>query len=343
MKAILLIGALLSSNLMSMNATEIYKGKDVAWGFDFLTSNKLLITHRSGKLVEYNIKNKTRKELLAPKVYADGQGGLLDIQIYQGYIYITYSEKLKSKKIVTSLARKKINEKKFKKIFESNAHGDKDIHFGSRLAFKQDKIFMTVGERSERDLAQSLKHHNGKVLRLNLDGTVPKDNPYVKTQYLPEIWSYGHRNPQGIGFHPKTGELYEVEFGPRGGDEINIIQPKKNYGWPVITYGKEYWGPSIGDKKRKGMEQPLKYWVPSISPSGMSFYTGDKILEWKNNLFLACLSEEHLRRIVIKDKKVIKEEALFTKLEERVRSVRTGVDGYLYFSTDSGKIFKVSK
>lgn len=338
----LLLTILVFSSTIWAKPELIYQGEDVVWGFDFLNQDQLVITHRNGSMFYYNLKNKKKEKISTPKVYADGQGGLLDVQIYNDYIYITFSEKLKSGKIITSLARKKINDKNFKIIFQSNAHGDKDIHFGSRLAFKNDKMFMTIGERSERDLAQSLRHHNGKVLRLNLDGSIPSDNPYIKNQQaLDEIWSYGHRNPQGIAFHPENGKLFEVEFGPRGGDEINIIEPGKNYGWPVITYGKEYWGPSIGAEQKEGMEQPLKYWVPSISPSGMNFYTGDKIKEWKNNLFLACLSEEHLRRLILKDNKVVKEEALFKNLNERVRFVRTGPDGYLYFSTDSGKIFKV--
>lgn len=342
---ILLTIILLSSFSTCLNAkpkaTPIYSGEDVVWGFDFLNDSELLITHRSGKLVHYNIKTKKKAILSSPNVYPDGQGGLLDIQIYEGYIYITFSEKIKDKE-VTSLARKKLGDKDFKTIFQSNAHGGKDIHFGSRLAFKDQHLFMTIGDRSERDLAQSLKHHNGKVIRLNLDGSIPKDNPYINNlNALNEIWSYGHRNPQGLGFDPISKKLFEVEFGPRGGDEVNIIEPKNNYGWPVITYGKEYWGPSIGSKEKKGMMQPLVYWVPSISPSGMNFYTGSKIKEWKNNLFLACLGSEHLRRLVLKDNKVVSQEELFKELEERIRFVKTGKDGYLYFSTDSGKVFKV--
>ena len=203
---------------------------------------------------------------------------------------------------------------------------------------------MTMGDRGERKAAQKLNVHNGKILRLNLDGTPPLDNPFVKTKgALPEIWSYGHRNPQGIDFDPISKQIYSCEFGPRGGDELNLIKKSKNYGWPVITYGKEYWGPSIGDTHKKGMEQPVSYWVPSISPSGMVFYTGDKIPEWKNNLFLANLGSTHLRRLVLKENKVVMQEVLFDKMDKRIRQVRNGKDGYLYFSTDNGAIYKVIK
>jgi glucose/arabinose dehydrogenase len=231
----------------------------------------------------------------------------------------------------------------YKKLFSGHAPNDNDIHYGSRIEFDlKGHLFLSMGERDERNKSQDLTYHQGKVLRFNMDGTVPQDNPFVKVAgNKPEIWSYGHRNPQGLTRHPVTGELWEGEMGPRGGDEINLVQPGKNYGWPVITYGKEYWGPKIGATAKVGMEQPLVYWVPSISPSAISFYSGDKIPEWKNNLFVATLSGTHVRRLVIDGHKVGKQEELFAELDYRWRNVRTGPDGFLYLSTDEGRIGRI--
>ncbi len=320
----------------------------VAWGFDFISPNELLVTEKSGSIFYFNLKTNKKSKLNGPKVKVTGQGGLLDIKFKViddiSYVYITFSEKLKGS-VTTSLARGEFKNNKIanlKTIFRAKVKGSGGRHFGSRLAFNGDKLFITIGDRGERKYAQDLSYHNGKLLRLNLDGSIPVDNPYVKNQkVLDEIWSYGHRNSQGLDFDPVSKKLFSVEFGPRGGDELNLISPKKNYGWPIITYGKEYYGLKIGQKKKTGMEQPVFYWVPSISPSGMGFYTGNKIKKWKNNLFIANLSSRHLRRLVLKNQKVVSEEKLFTKLDERIRHVDTSPDGYLYFSTDSGKLFKV--
>lgn len=197
-------------------------------------------------------------------------------------------------------------------------------------------VYVTIGDRAKRKYAQDLTNHHGKVLRLTLDGKIPKDSPFKNS----EIFSYGHRNPQGI-VRDSRGRIFVSEFGPRGGDEINIIEAGKNYGWPIITYGREYYGPKIGATHKKAMEQPITYWVPSISPSGITIYTGDKILKWKENLFIACLSGKHLRRLVLKGKKVIKQEVLFENFKRRIRHVRTGLDGYLYFSTDRGELARI--
>jgi len=271
----------------------------------------------------------------------------LDVRLHpefskNNYVYFTYAEP-QGDLATTALMRAELvgtELKNSQKLFSGLKANDNDIHFGSRIEFGKDgHVYITMGDRGERDFAQDLSRHQGKLLRLKDDGTVPTDNPFVgKKDARPEIWSYGHRSPQGLVRHPETGELWEVEMGPRGGDEVNLIQRGANYGWPVITYGKEYWGPGIGDEKKKGMEQPLVYWVPSISPSGATFYTGDKYPLWKNNLFLATLSGEHLRRLEIKDNKVIKQEKLLGKLEYRWRSLRTGPDGYLYLGSDEGRI-----
>ena len=329
---------------------KVMDRKGIIWGFDFLSDTEILYNRRRGKTYYYNFETKETKKLDSPKAKTTGQGGLLDLKIHKAngktYVYFTYSVE-ENDVNSTALARGIYKDKSIsdiKQLFKTKTDGWGGRHFGSRILIYDDFIYMTMGERGERDAAQKLKFHNGKILRLNMDGTAAKGNPFDKEKgALPEIWTYGHRNPQGIALDPVSKKIYSCEMGPRGGDELNLIEAGANYGWPVITYGKEYWGPSIGDEKKKGMEQPVVYWVPSISPSGMTFYTGDKIPEWKNNLFLGNLSGQHLRRLVLEKGKIIKQEVLFEKLEERFRQVRTGPDGYLYFSTDSGKIFKVMK
>ncbi len=202
---------------------------------------------------------------------------------------------------------------------------------------------MTVGDRNKRHQAQDLGFHMGKVIRLNIDGTIPDDNPFVnKPGAKPEIWSFGHRNPQGLVRDMRNNDIWLVEMGPRGGDELNLIQRGKNYGWPVVTYGREYFGPKIGEGVSKpGMEQPVEYWVPSISPSGAQFYWADAFPKWKMNLFMGTLSGTHLRRLVIQDRRVVHQEALLGDLGLRFRNVRTGPQGYLYFSTDDGKLARL--
>jgi glucose/arabinose dehydrogenase len=353
MKKLLLITISFLSIILNVSAKQSYKTtpifleRGVIWGFDFLSKDELLITFRSGKLIYFNQKTKERKELKTPKgLISKGQGGLLDIAIHNKEVFITYSMS-DGDKATTALAKAKFLNKELKEmktIFKAKIETDNSRHFGSRLIFKDNLIYMTIGDRGLRDYAQKLTHHNGKIIRLTLEGKAAKGNPFLKTKNaLAEIFSYGHRNPQGIDIDPVTNEIYSCEFGPRGGDELNLIHKKKNYGWPIITYGSEYWGPKIGTTHKVGMEQPIVHWTPSISPSGMVFYTGDKIPEWKNNLFLASLGSRHLRRIELKNEKVITQEELFNDLKERIRHVRNGPSGHLYFSTDSGKIIQVSK
>lgn len=336
----------------------VFQTNGVVWSFAFISPQELLATRRDGQLFYVNLADGTHKALPvptppdAPAVTADGQGGLLDVHFHRingaDYVYLTYSAETRVEgggDFTTVLARGRWNGdtiEGIKTLLAAKIIGSGGRHFGSRLFFQGEHLFMTVGDRAERDAAQDLSYHNGKILRLDWDGNAAADNPFSHiADALPEIWSYGHRNPQGIDADAE-GTIYSVEFGPRGGDELNLIAPEKNYGWPVITYGSEYWGPSIGTTEHPGMEQPVIYWVPSISPSGMAFYHGDKIPEWTGNLFLANLSAAHLRRLVLKDGQVTKEEVLFKELHERVRHVRSAPDGYLYFSTDSGKIVKVS-
>ncbi len=323
----------------------LYQGKDVVWGFDFIDADTMLFTERGGLLKKLTIKSKKVENISGtPAVNAQGQGGLLDVRVRnKNKIYFSYAESVgdKATTVVAMAVYDGARLTNIKKIFSGHEPTGKEVHFGSRIDFDNaGHVFFGMGDRDDRHRAQKLEFNNGKIMRLNEDGSVPQDNPFVKTAGArPEIWSYGHRNPQGLVWNVKTNELWEAEYGPRGGDEINLVQPGRNYGWPVITYGKEYWGPSIGEGTEKaGMEQPISYWVPSISPSGIGFYTGSAFPKWTGNLFLANLSSTHLRRLVIENQKVIAQEELLKDKKWRFRHVRQGPDEFLYFSTDEGLI-----
>jgi glucose/arabinose dehydrogenase len=326
---------------------------DVVWGFDFLPDGRIVFTERDGQLRILDPGTKSVQTVQGvPAVARAGQGGLLDVRVHpafneNGWIYLTYSETV-DRGMTTALGRGRLDGlvlKDYRKLFSAWEPNRNNIHFGSRIEFDgSGKLFISVGDRNERHYAQDLRYHNGKILRLNEDGSVPGDNPFTQNpDAKPEIWSYGHRNPQGLVKHPVTGELWESEFGPRGGDEINVIHPGANYGWPVITYGREYWGPKIGEGTEKaGMEQPIAYYVPSISPSGIAFYSGNAFPRWRGSLFVANLSGQHLRRLVIdQNNKVVKEEELLSDLGVHFRHVRPGPEGYLYFSTNDGKIARL--
>lgn len=324
--------------------------KDVIWGFDFLSDGRILFTERSGALKVLDSKTGSVTPVSGlPKVWADGQGGLLDVRVHpskKSEIYFTYTEPV-GDGATTALAKASLSGSQLagvKKLFSAHKPSANEIHFGSRIEFDgKGHVFVSVGDRKERSHVQSLGYHTGKIMRINEDGSVPKDNPFIKVKGArPEIWSLGHRNPQGLTRHPETGELWEAEMGPRGGDELNLIKAGKNYGWPVVTYGREYWGPKIGEGTSKpGMEDPVVYWVPSISPSGITFYNGDVFPKWKGNAFIGTLSGSHLRRLIFVNGRVIRRELLFKGLNLRFRNVRPGPDGLLYFSTDDGKIVRI--
>ncbi|KYG65769.1 hypothetical protein AZI86_01455 [Bdellovibrio bacteriovorus] len=327
---------------------NLMKRSDAIWGFDFLSDGKIIFTERRGTINTFDPATKQVTPLTGtPEVWAQGQGGMLDVRVHptnKNEIFFTYAMPL-NKGGTTAVGRATLDSNKLtnvKRLFIAHSESKNGEHFGSRIEFDNaGHIFFAVGDRGERPRVQDLSFHMGKVMRIKEDGSVPQDNPFVKTKNAkPEIWALGVRSPQGLTTHPETKELWEAEMGPRGGDEINIIAKGKNYGWPVITYGREYWGPKIGEEKKEGMEQPLVYWVPSISPSALTFYTGSSFPTWKNNAFLANLSGQHLRRLVIKDNKVIQQEELLSGIA-RFRNVRTGPDGHLYVSTDDGQISRL--
>jgi aldose sugar dehydrogenase len=329
------------------------------WGMAFLPDGRLLVTERPGRMRLVAKDGKLSPPLKGmPAVVSTRQGGLLDIALSPDFassrlIFISYSEPRGAGGSGTSVARAKLEIEgdgarlgDVKVIFRQEPASSGPMHFGSRLAFAPDgNLFVTLGERFQREKAQDLGTHYGKVVRIRPDGSVPTDNPFVgKSGVKPEIWSYGHRNVQSGAINPANGKLWTVEHGARGGDEVNIPLAGRNYGWPVITYGIDYSGAKIGVGTAKaGMEQPVYYWDPSIAPSGMAFYTGNLFPEWKGNLFVGALRGQALHRLVLDGDRVVGEEALLRDLGERIRDVRSGPDGALWLLTDSpdGRVLRL--
>ena len=328
------------------------------WGIINLPDGRLLITDKRGYM---NVVSTDGKQILKidgfPKVDSKGQGGMLDVALDPDFatnnmIYFSFSEPYE-KGNHTAVGKGKLSPdfktiSEVKVIFRATPTYDGDKHYGSRLAFDKDgNLFVSTGERSDKQTrvyAQRTDNYLGKILKITKDGKPAPGNPFIgKTGFKPEIYAYGIRNPQGMAIDP-NGNLWDVEMGPRGGDEINLIKAGKNYGWGDVTYGIEYSGQKInnGTTQKAGTEQPVYYWDPVISPSGVTFYTGN-IDEWKGNLMIGCLSGEHINRIVMKDNKVVGEERLLSDEKERFRDVLNGSDGNLYAVTDSGKLYRISK
>ena len=333
--------------------TVVADDLSIPWGLAFLPDGRMLVTERRGRMhiIDPATGERMRLEGLPP-VADGGQGGLLDVVLHPdygqyGWIYFSYSAELRRKR-TTRVARAKLTDNKLtglEVLFTAEPYFNTRHHFGSRLVLDgQGYLFITVGDRRNRHESQTLSTHMGKVIRLHDDGRVPETNPFAgQAGVQAEIYSYGHRNPQGLALHPETGELWEHEHGPRGGDEVNVIYPGRNYGWPVVTYGREYVGGSIGEGTHKeGMEQPIKYYVPSIAPSGMAFYSGKQFPGWRGNLFIGAMVLEHLNRLVLDGRRVVEEERLLSKLGFRVRNVVEGPDGLLYLLVDKGMILRLS-
>ncbi len=335
--------------------STVAEGLEHPWSLAFLPDGRMLVTERPGRL-RYVTRDGGVSEPIAglPAVYAEGQGGLLDVILDPDFtgnstIYFSYAEPAADGTNGTAVARARLDGQRLadvKVIFRQRPKFVSRHHFGSRLVFAKDgNLFVTLGERnSQRDLAQDLRTHIGKIVRITKDGGVPDGNPFAgRDDALPEIWSYGHRNLQGATLHPETGRLWTHEHGPRGGDEINLPEPGRNYGWPVITYGREYSGPAIGEgTKKAGMEDPMHYWVPSIGPSGMAFHSGRSYPGWKGQLFVGALPAKQLVRLEIgEDGRVKREERI--AIGSRVRDVREGPDGAIYLVTDedAGQVLRV--
>jgi glucose/arabinose dehydrogenase len=350
----------------SVKSATPYEGKVLnsdlknPWGITSLPDGRLIITEKAGTMRIATTAGVVSAPITGiPTVDPDGQGGLLGIRVDPDFaqnrmVYWVFSEPRPDGNL-TSVAKGKLSadEKKIEGatvIYRATPAYAGNLHYGGRILFdKNNNLIISTGERSDtvtRPQAQHLNSALGKVLRITKDGKPVAGNPFEgKAGARPELYSYGHRNVQGLAFHPVTGDLWEVEFGPRGGDELNRIEPGKNYGWPTITYGIEYSGKKIGDsiQVKEGMEQPVYYWDPVVSPSGITFYSSDSIPEWKNNLFIGGLSSMHIARLVIENNKVVGEERLLSSEGQRFRDVTEGKDGALYAVTDQGRLYRIYK
>jgi glucose/arabinose dehydrogenase len=344
------------SESQSFVVDTVVTGLKVPWGLAFLPNGDLLITERSGSLYRFS-KGKLSAPIEGlPALIAKGQGGLLDICLHpdyekNGWIYFSFSSpNAQSTKTIanTAILRAKLQGNKLVEqqvIFKGTPETDKSHHFGSKLAFdKQNHLYFGIGDRGQHfDFPQKLDNTNGKIHRINDDGSIPSDNPFVKKQgALPSIYSYGHRNPQGTCIHPVTGELWVTEHGPMGGDELNQVQPGLNYGWPIISYGINYDGTILTEfTEKEGLEQPISYWLPSIAPCGMTFLTGDKYKKWRNNLLVGSLRFQYLERLVINGHSVQHREKLLEGIG-RVRNVVVSPEGFIYVSIETpGKIVRL--
>ena len=323
---------------------KVADGLEHPWGLAFLPDGRLLVTERPGRLrVVAEGRLDPRPVAGVPEVYDSGQGGLLDVALHprfaeNGLVYLSYASPGEGG-AATAVARGRLAGDRLaglEEIYVALPRDGGGRHFGSRLLFADGYLFVTTGERGEPDRAQALDDPAGAILRLYDDGRVPVDNPFAaRAGARPEIYAYGNRNPQGLAREAATGRLYAVEHGPKGGDELNLIAAGVNYGWPVITYGRSYAGFKIGEGTHKaGMAQPVHYWVPSISPSGLAIYDGAAFPAWRGSVFAGALSAELLVRLEIEGGKAVAEERLFAELEERIRDVRQGPDGLLYLLTD---------
>jgi glucose/arabinose dehydrogenase len=341
---------------ITIKLDTVVSGLSSPWGMAFLPNNEMLVTDRNGDMYRIGADRKKTKLVGVPEVVAQGQGGLLDVILHPKYpenhlIYISYSigkkvgEDLLSS---TAVMRAKLEGNQLteqKNIFIAEPFFKTRHHYGSRLQFdKKGYLYVAVGERGkENENPQLLDHDGGKIHRIKDDGSIPSDNPFVnKADAHPSIYSWGHRNPQALQIHPETGVIWETEHGPRGGDELNIIKPSLNYGWPVISYGINYDGKPITNLTAKeGMAQPQHYWIPSIGPSGMTFVTSDKYKGWKGDLLMGSLRFKYLNRSKIVNNKVVKQEILLKNIG-RLRDVRLSPDGYIYVSVeDPGYVFRL--
>lgn len=339
----------------ALRIETVATGLEHPWSLAFLPDGRLLVTERPGRLRIIDKGRLSAPLAGVPAVYAEGQGGLFDVVLAPDFaqsrrLYLSYAQGTADAN-ATRLVRARLGDAGLRDVevlFTAQPAKATAQHFGGRIAWLPDgTLLLGLGDGGKhRDRAQTLDNHFGKIVRLNADGTVPKDNPFVARKgALPEIWSYGHRNVQGIVYDAASKRVYAHEHGPRGGDELNWIRPGLNYGWPQITYGREYWGGSITDQTAlPGMEQPLLHWTPSIAPAGMTLYGGKLFPQWRGDLFVSALVGQQLRRVDMDGTRVVTQEVLLEDLRERLRDVRVGPEGALYLLTDApdGKILRVT-
>lgn len=342
---------LCSFNAAAWEAEKVMSGLLVPWGMSFVSNDQLLVTERNGDIVLVDLKTQTKTSLLhVASVAANGQGGLLDVALSPHdptMFYFTYSKQHDSG-VDTTLAMANWDGKTvtaWRDVLITVSNSTTTRHFGSRIAFDATHLYFTIGDRGMRPNGQDRRTHAGSVLRLNLDGTTPDDNPFAgNPNAQAQIWSYGHRNPQGLYYDAPSQTLWEIEHGPRGGDEINLIRKGANYGWATTSYGKEYWGPvSVGDSEEAdGIDSPRKVYIPSIAPSGLLLYRGQRYPQLNGKLLTGALKLTHINVITLDDNQsAIEETRLLESLNERIRDIRRSPDDWIYFSTDSGNIYRL--
>ena len=336
---------------LNFKLLEVASGMNIPWGMDFLPDETMLVTEKAGKL--FQVKNGKQTEITGlPKVTVRGQGGLMDVTVHPQFrknkwIFLSFADGESSDKINTSIVRAVLDNgtlKNVTKIFDASPDTDSGVHFGCRMIFdKNGYLFFGIGERGRKENAQELNNHNGKIHRIYADGRIPADNPFVNTAgAMKSIWSYGHRNPQGLYYEKSNGTIWENEHGPKGGDEINIIKKELNYGWPIVSFGINYDGTIFtNDTARTGMEQPFHYWTPSIAPSSLTRVTSNIYPEWKGDFLSGSLSFEYLERTIMKNNRVVGRERLMPKIG-RIRNVVQAPDGYIYIAVEKvAKVYKI--
>ena len=331
-------------------------GFDIPWGMAFLPNKDLIVSDRNGSLWLVDYKSKTKTQIIGvPKVRYKGQGGLLDVQVHpdfisNNFIYIGFTSYLKREKnkTFTSIVRARLENNSLtdqKIIYKADDiyYSSNTVHYGTRIVFdKKGYLYFSIGDRGKRNQAQLLNYPNGKIHRLHDDGSIPKNNPFIQEKNaIKSIWTYGNRNPQGLAIDPVSSTIFETEHGPRGGDELNILMSGNNYGWPEITYGKNYSGTTITKyTHKKDMEQPVIHWTPSIAVCGIDFYDGELFKNWENNLLVSSLKFENLYRLEIEDSKVAQQEIIY-RAGSRIRDVETGPEGFIYLALeDPGRIVR---
>ncbi len=334
-------------------ANKIVSGLGIVWGFDFVDKDKIIVNEKNGNIYLVDLKKDTIKKIHSLNVHNRGQGGLLDVKVSPNFkndntVFFTYSKTIKNNGHTTLAKAKFLNEKisDFEDILITKTGTSTNYHYGSRITFDDKHVYFSLGDRGTRPNAQDLTNHIGTVIRLNFDGTIPKDNPFINdTNALDEIYSYGHRNAQGLFYDKKKSNLWLVEHGPRGGDEINLVLPKQNYGWPVVSRGKEYVSfSSVGVDSKEGMVDAKKYYIPSIAPSSLVLYRGQNYPNLDGKLLVGALKDRHINVLTLRnDIEVIKENRILEFLDERVRNIAISPDDKIYFSTDDGNIYLLEK
>ncbi|USD67649.1 PQQ-dependent sugar dehydrogenase [Vibrio sp. SCSIO 43136] len=324
---------------------RIAQGFGVIWGIEFINAYHLIVAEKSGQITFLDLSSNEKTPLMqVPDLFTNGQGGLMDVAYHKPSqtLYFTYSKKM-PQGTTLALASAMLKGKSlsdWQDIFIADAYSNTSRHFGSRIAIVDQHLFISIGDRGERDNGQDLTNHAASILRLNLDGSVASGNPFKQN---PAVWSYGHRNPQGLFYDAPSETLWSIEHGPRGGDEINKIIAGENYGWPLASHGKEYWGPiSVGDAKSlPGMKDPLLVYVPSIAPSNLIMYRGDRYPNLNGKLLAGALKLKHINVVAVDGETLTEERRVAQSLDQRIRDITISQDGYIYFSTDSGNIYRL--